>query len=376
MFNLRAIFRHPFNRNKRSVYRRTLKNTYFKGLIAGVLKQSPHQKTILMVTHNWGGGTDRHIRELTSSVRSMANIINARFTEMELEFTILDMPDVRVKIAKTDIVEVINTLREFHVNRLHIHQIIGNEAIIRMAATSLSIPFDITVHDYYLICPQMHLCTPRAARYCGERGNEQCDECIAINKPFGASDIQAWRTDHAWFVENAERVICPTRDVQDRIARYYPRANLVVAPHEANTSDSWVVKAQPLSVGQPLRVALIGHLIAHKGREIVEACLKQCAGIPIEFVLIGAAQPPIPAVPGERFLETGVYNDLELIGYLEKLAPQVIWFPQPVPETYSYTLTAAIESGLPIVATRIGALGERLEGPATDMACGFRRSRV
>ena len=33
-----------------------------------------------------------------------------------------------------------------------------------------------------------------------------------------------------------------------------------------------------------------------------------------------------------------------------------------MPETYSYTLTAAIDSGLPIVAARIGALPERLAG--------------
>ena len=32
------------------------------------------------------------------------------------------------------------------------------------------------------------------------------------------------------------------------------------------------------------------------------------------------------------------------------------------PETYSYTLTTAIDSGLPIVATEIGALPERLTG--------------
>ncbi len=151
-------------------------------------------------------------------------------------------------------------------------------------------------------------------------------------------------------------------DVLSRIEKYYPRANLVLAPHEANASDSWSVNARPLSVDQPLRVALIGHLVAHKGREIVEACLKQCAGMPIEFVLVGAAQPPIPADPSGKFIETGVYKDAGLIGLLEEFAPHVIWFPQPVPETYSYTLTTAIDSGLPIVASRIGALSERLEG--------------
>ena len=39
-----------------------------------------------------------------------------------------------------------------------------------------------------------------------------------------------------------------------------------------------------------------------------------------------------------------------------------MWFPAQWPETYSYTLSAAIDAGLPIVATRIGAFPERLEG--------------
>ena len=42
--------------------------------------------------------------------------------------------------------------------------------------------------------------------------------------------------------------------------------------------------------------------------------------------------------------------------------PHVVWFPGQCPETYSYTLTTAINAGLPIVATQIGAFPERLEG--------------
>ena len=47
---------------------------------------------------------------------------------------------------------------------------------------------------------------------------------------------------------------------------------------------------------------------------------------------------------------------------LAKVKPHVVWFPAQWPETYSYTLTAAIDAGLPIVATRLGAFSERLEG--------------
>ena len=38
----------------------------------------------------------------------------------------------------------------------------------------------------------------------------------------------------------------------------------------------------------------------------------------------------------------------------------MIFFPAVWPETYSYTLTAALRSGLPIVAFDLGAIAERL----------------
>ena len=188
-------------------------------------------------------------------------------------------------MENTEHEELITTLRYLGVNRMHVHHIRGQDRILRLIVKELLIPFDITIHDYYLQCPQIFLYT-KSAHYCGELGEEESNQCIAKGNNFGARNIRGWRASHAWFVENAQPLIA-LKNVKDRIAKYYPNANLVLAPHEENTSDSWIVKARPLSVGQPLRVALVGHLVAHKGRDIVEACLKELAQMPIEFMLIG-----------------------------------------------------------------------------------------
>ena len=42
--------------------------------------------------------------------------------------------------------------------------------------------------------------------------------------------------------------------------------------------------------------------------------------------------------------------------------PDLIFFPALWPETYSYTLSYAINSGLPIIGPRLGAFIERLAG--------------
>ena len=56
----------------------------------------------------------------------------------------------------------------------------------------------------------------------------------------------------------------------------------------------------------------------------------------------------------------GAYAEADLPLLLERLQPDLVWFPALWPETYSYTLSAALQAALPIVATNIGAFSERL----------------
>jgi hypothetical protein len=58
----------------------------------------------------------------------------------------------------------------------------------------------------------------------------------------------------------------------------------------------------------------------------------------------------------------GKYREHDLPGLLESLAPHVVWFPARWPETYSYTLSAAFRRGLPVAATNLGAIADRLAG--------------
>ena len=64
-FNLKAGLRYPLNRDKRKAFRRRQLVAANRHLIAIELSRSSHRQLILMVTHNWGGGTERHVKELT-----------------------------------------------------------------------------------------------------------------------------------------------------------------------------------------------------------------------------------------------------------------------------------------------------------------------
>jgi hypothetical protein len=58
----------------------------------------------------------------------------------------------------------------------------------------------------------------------------------------------------------------------------------------------------------------------------------------------------------------GQYANSELPALIAAERPDVIWFPSQVPESYSYTLSTALDSEAAIVASAMGALPERLAG--------------
>jgi glycosyltransferase involved in cell wall biosynthesis len=110
-------------------------------------------------------------------------------------------------------------------------------------------------------------------------------------------------------------------------------------------------------------VAVLGVLAYHKGAVSVLSVASVCDPARLSIHVIGRAERELPQAP---VTITGEYQEDELPALIAKVKPHVLWLPAQWPETYSYTLSAGIDSGLPIVASNIGALPERLaERPMT-----------
>src|SRR5262249_10093469 len=58
----------------------------------------------------------------------------------------------------------------------------------------------------------------------------------------------------------------------------------------------------------------------------------------------------------------GSYHEEELPELLLADPPDVLWYPAQWPETYCYTLSEGMASGLPLVVPNLGAFPERVAG--------------
>ena len=315
---------------------------------------------ILMVCHDLGGGVQQHVDELAARLAGRAHCFQLLATSRGAELSVPAIPGHPVLALPSDRLEdLVRLLRSAAVSRVHIHHLAGMDMDIRALVDRLGVGFDLTVHDYYGICPQVNLLPMLDGLYCGEPGPAVCNACIADRPSHGASDILAWRWETAWQFREADRVLCPSQDVRDRLIRFGLGERAIVVPHEPVLAGPWpMTPVKPKSA--KLRIALIGILARHKGAPLVEAMLAAADPAAFEFYLIGDTEDDFPPEAKERLRVTGKYRPAELPGLIAKAKPHAIWLPASWPETYSYTLSAAIGAGLPIVATRLGAMPERL----------------
>ena len=137
--------------------------------------------------------------------------------------------------------------------------------------------------------------------------------------------------------------------------RYFPDLPVEVWPHPEIVPDA------PPRIA---RVAVLGNLSPEKGLHVVAACAREARelGLPLVFRLLGSTTEPVPQSPDVPLTIHGQYVDADLPGLIGAEKPDVILFPAQVPETYAYTLSVALASGLPIVASALGAFTERLAG--------------
>jgi len=321
------------------------------------------EPTILVVMHALGGGTDRHVSDVQSVVGSRANFLRLEPRPAGLALSAPGFPghpEAVFRVEQLD--DLVSMLQHCGIDRVHVHHWLGYDDSLRRLIDRLGVPFDVTIHDYFSVCPQINLLPTPTSRYCGEPDAATCNTCIAARPQHGATNITDWRNRHAWLLQEAERVICPSVDTRDRIARLAPHAHPIAVPHEPVPNECWNVRGVRPATGQPLRIGVLGIVAHHKGLDALAAAVEAANPREYEFVVIGSCEPSLPRHLRHRVRESGRYEEADLPGLIADAELHAIWFPVTCPETYSYTLSAAIRASLPIVAPALGSFPDRLLG--------------
>ncbi len=325
---------------------------------------------VLLVMHDREGGTLRHMQELAAwAVRDAVFLVLRPASGPSVQLDLLGASEgFRLSFQlPSEFASLVEALRGLGVGHVHFHHLLGHTPDVLALPAHLGVRYDFTAHDYHAFCPQISL-TGSDNAYCGEEGPDQCRRCLSRSPAPGGVSIEQWRVTHGSLIAGARHVLVPSHDAAQRFLRYAPSADVRYAPHDEllKPVPHPVPVPRQLATGAPLKVVVIGALSPIKGADLLEdvATLAAQTSARIDFHLLGFAYRNLRTRPRASLTVHGQYEDADLARLLDWLQPDLVWFPALWPETYSYTLSACLEQGLPVVAPDLGAFAERLSGRA------------
>ncbi len=334
------------------------------------------------------GGTEYHCQALIQQIRKTQPVYTLCYNQvdetllfnifletevMRFEFSCpLDVGRTRNYQSPEFLKIFIQIIQYFNPRLIHIHHIINFPLLdTTVSLKQLDIPYFITLHDYYLICPKHNLLDWQG-QFCYEHKNDQyCRQCIQSSLGEGKDLKQQWYTWCKELMGNAAAIFAPSQVTRSYFAREYPGLGdkIKVVRHgvmeEAELKQNLPFRnskaSQPVSF--PLKIAFVGGIDQKKGLNIIidllqavdaRSELRNC----FEFELHGATSQPIPeSVKNLKICDR--YQRKNLPNLLKSV--DLVMFPGIWPETYCLVADEVLALGTPIIATPLGAIAERVK---------------
>jgi glycosyltransferase involved in cell wall biosynthesis len=270
--------------------------------------------------------------------------------------------------------EFYRTLDDFSPDVVHFHNIVGLSIGMIDECYRRQIPTVMTLHDYWGICFKNTL-LKNSGNVCKQGGLVclDCREVLAGRLPL-PSPV---RNAHILFsLRKVDRLITPSRFVAEQYA-----ANGIASEQLTVLQNG--IDLENFSPGQRgtarLTLGFIGHLGKHKGLEILLHALSLMDASKVRLLIVGTGEE---AGPLQMFChERGLDPYVTFCGHVDNHRIAAIYqqidlliVPSIWPENSPVTITEAMASGIPVIASDIGGIGEMVEDGVTGYLVPLRDS--
>lgn len=340
-----------------------------------LMRQSGKPK-YLFVTHSLGGGVVKHLHELADHVADSVECLFLRSSEPDFVEVGCHYGDYHWSLffnLNDEYNALLDMLRSIGVERIHLHHVMNISDDVLDLVDDLAIPVDVTLHDYYFVSanPTLTDCQGVFAEDPATR-DALCAESYPLPHRMNLAE---WRAKFSDILSRADRIFSPSQRCREVYLEYFPQLKIEVAYHpEWEQSHPYAHPFTPaITAQEQLRVLVIGAMSREKGADVLERTATYRDALNrLQYHLIGYAYKPL----APEVVQHGAYDDEKLDELIKTLKPHLIWFPAQWHETYCYTLSAALRSGLPILATDLGSFSERLEGRPLSFIKSWRSTPI
>jgi GT2 family glycosyltransferase/glycosyltransferase involved in cell wall biosynthesis len=346
------------------------------------------------------GGTEFHVRDVIKHLGwervviaytagdhlVAAEVINGK-TESPIYYSVpLSRPVQRFEHRHDELERLIGSLVDaFNVELVHIHHLFNLPISIWRTFAEQRIPYVLTCHDYYCVCPSHNLIDSSTQRSCDHCFEESKSKTVCVTPLLRSVPVQGsvetfleeHRREFAGAIEHAEYVVFPSAAAKEIVGRAYElrKKSAIVIEHGYDKRTRRIPKVSA-GAGGMLRVAFIGAISNPiKGAENHLKLISILRNIEsIEWHFFGDVEAGAYA---QRLLSTGIEKRLFFHGAYERdticgdlidaRIDLVVLLPT-WPETFSFTLSEALCAGKPVIVADSGAPGERIRATRFGIA--------
>jgi glycosyltransferase involved in cell wall biosynthesis len=226
----------------------------------------------------------------------------------------------------------------------------------------------VTLHEYYFWCINCIMLSPDFCWF--QTDGVKCYKCLTGNGyKIDEGFVEERRQYIDYLFQILDRVIVPSSYVKDVLLSLYKGLSYDKCVVIELGIDKQLLNTErenfSLRENGVLHLAFLGNFLHYKGNRTFLQLMKYYKNSDtVTFSIIGNIFDP-SLLPSYKNLNIiGGYTRDNVVRTIHKADPDLILLLSNWPETFSYTLSEAIASGVPVIATDGGALRERVSKEA------------
>ncbi len=342
------------------------------------------RKNVLIVAHEFFelkhklvGGTVFHIYDLINELKDKMNFhvvfqengkyrIRSFFEDSTSEI-------ILGKISNYDSVEIYNheyrnlmekVFKIINVDLVHIHHLMHHYFDIVDLIKEKNIPYVITLHDFYMVCPTFAL-LENNKKYCGDNPNCDCTKCLKETRNIETNIIPRWRELTYSVLKDAKEIFVPSKSTKEIVNQYFKDIEIKVIEHGVDSSEYKELTKEESENEEERRIniAFMGGINKIKGLDFLEKFIEECNKENSKYNVHVFGQTCVDELNKSvgNYICHGRYNREDTAKLLKENNIDVILLLAIWPETYSYVLTETVLANVPVMALDLGAQGDRIK---------------
>lgn len=347
-------------------------------------EQTAGKKRILYVLHQGGGGTPytnmdlmQHVDTnhecflLTSDAKSLTlwQVGPNRTLTKRGQWALFDRWRAEMTHDRSAQRLYFSILSQVNADVVHIRHLLGFTFDMPEIAKLLGMRVVLSFHDFYFVCPSTHL-IDSTTTYCAGNCWRQEGQChyprkwLSATMPNLSAFNAQWREEVAHMLSYCDHFITTTEAAREVHQRAYgdllPDTRFTIIEHGRDfpSHDTLPVPAWTApKPGDDIRILLPGQLGINKGIHFIEKLKELDTQNRLHFHFLGSGSGALAHL-GEVH---GAYEREEFAARVAEIQPAFVGIFSIWPETYCHTLSEAWACGIPVLASDIGAIKERVE---------------